>query len=89
MSFYMRNTLFPLDIGYFTADGVLQEIYPMYPGIEDGVRSADDSIQLALEMNHGWYARHGVRPGIRIDLAAVRAALFERGFLPAEYLRAK
>lgn len=89
MSFYMRNTLIPLDIGYFTSDGALQEVYPMYPGIEDGVLSSDSSIQFALEMNHGWYARHGVRPGARIDLAAVRAALVERGFPPAEYMRSK
>lgn len=87
MSFYMRNTLIPLDIGYFTSAGVLEEIYPMYPGIEDGVLSASTTIQLALEMNHGWYARHGVRPGAKIDLAGVRAALTERGFPPAEFLR--
>jgi len=87
MSFYMRNTLIPLDIGYFTADGVLQEIYPMYPGIEDGVASAGTALQFALEMNQGWYARHGVRPGAKIDLAAVRAALTARGLPPAEFMR--
>lgn len=85
MSFYMRNTLIPLDIGYFTADGVLQEIYPMYPGIEDGVLSGSSSIQLALEMNQGWYIRHGVRPGAKIDLAAVRTALEQRGFPTGQY----
>jgi len=89
MSFYMRNTLIPLDIGYFSGDGVLQEMHPMYPGIEDGVLSADSTIQLALEMNQGWFARRGVRPGAVIDLAAVRAALTERGLPPAEYLRSK
>lgn len=89
MSFYMRNTLIPLDIGYFTGDGVLQEVHPMYPGIEDGVLSSGSSIQLALEMNQGWYARRGVRPGATIDVAAVRAALTERGLPPGEYLRAR
>lgn len=79
MSFYMRNTRIPLDIGYYTADGVLREVYPMYPYVEDAVLSAGDRMQLALEMNQGWYARHGVRPGSSIDLAAVRAALRERG----------
>jgi len=89
MSFYMRNTLIPLDIAYLTPDGVIREIYPMYPGIEDGVLSADSTIQLALEMNQGWYARQGVRPGATIDLAAVRAALGERGFPPGDFLPAK
>ena len=84
MSFYMRNTRIPLDIGYFSADGTLQEIYQMYPFVEDAVPSARDDLQLALEMNQGWYARHGVRPGARIDLRALEAALRERGFEPAE-----
>lgn len=89
MSFYMRNTLIPLDIGYFSGDGVLQEIYPMYPGIEDGVLSGSSSIQLALEMNQGWYLRHGVKPGSTIDLAAVRAALEQRGLPASLHFRAK
>lgn len=80
MSFYMRNTRIPLDIGYFTADGTLQEVYPMYPYVEDAVLSNTSDMQLALEMNQGWYARHGVKPGARIDVHALEAALRERGF---------
>jgi len=86
MSFYMRSTPIPLDIGYFSRDGALQEVYPMHPFVEDPVLSASTAIQFALEMNQGWYVRHGVRPGAKIDLAAVRAALQERGLKPDDYL---
>ena len=85
MSFYMRNTRIPLDIGYFTPDGELQEVYAMYPFVEDAVLSSSSSIQLALEMNQGWFARNGVRPGARIDVDAVRGALRERGFVSGAF----
>jgi hypothetical protein len=89
MSFYMRNTKLPLDIGFFDPSGVLQEIYPMYPGVEDSVRSRSDKLQFALEMNRGWYTRHHVTPGATIDLAAVRDALKQRGYDPEKFLSGK
>lgn len=81
MSFWMRNTLIPLDIGYLNPDGELKEVYPMYPHDERSVRSVARR-QLALEMNQGWFARHGVKPGAKLDLAALKDALRARGFKP-------
>jgi hypothetical protein len=83
MSFYMRNTLVPLDIGYFDAAGVLREIHPMFPGIEDAVPSARADLRYALEMNQGWFERHGVRAGALLDVHAVSAAVAARGAAPA------
>jgi uncharacterized protein len=80
MSFYMRNTPTPLDIGYFTADGVLQEIYPMYPFDETTVSSKSTQIQFALEMNQGWYKANAVRPGAKLDLTKLTEAMKARGF---------
>ncbi len=82
MSFWMRNTKIPLDVGYFTADGVLQEVYPLYPLDERAVQSRREDLQLALEMNQGWFKRNQVRPGARIEMGAVKAAIRERGFTP-------
>ena len=79
MSFYMRNTKIPLDIGYFTSDGVLREIYPMYPMDERSVKSRRDDILMALEMNQGWYAENGVKPGAAFDLPTLKKALLSRG----------
>jgi len=85
MSFWMQNTPLPLDIGFFGPDGVLQEIYPMYPFDETTVRSRSKALQFALEMNQGWFRANGVRPGARLDLTAVRDALKARGAAPADF----
>ncbi len=85
MSFWMRNTPLPLDIGFFDPAGRLREIYPMYPYDETPINSASDRLQFALEMNQGWYRAHQISPGARLDLAAVRAALKARGFDPAHF----
>ncbi len=84
MSFWMRNTEIPLDIGYLDADGVLREIYPMYPHDERPVASRG-RMQFALEMNQGWYRAAGVKPGAKLDLAALVEALKARGLKPADY----
>lgn len=79
MGFWMRNTVLPLDIGYIDATGQLKEIYPMYPLDEKPVSSRSHVIQYCLEMNQGWYARHGVKAGAALDLKAVVVALQARG----------
>lgn len=84
MSFWMHNTPLPLDIGFFNAEGVLLEIYPMYSFDETPVRSRSTQLQFALEMNQGWFAANGVKPGAKLDLAALAAALRERHLDPAK-----
>lgn len=85
MSFWMHNTEIPLDIGFIDGHGVLKEIYPMYPRDETSVRSRGSDLKFALEMNQGWFARHGVKPGAQLDLAGLARALRARGFKPGEY----
>jgi uncharacterized membrane protein (UPF0127 family) len=85
MSFWMRNTPTPLDIGFFTADGVLKEIYPLHPYDESAVRSRSAELKFALEMNQGWFAGNEVKPGAKLDLKALAEALRARGFEPWEY----
>lgn len=85
MSFWMRNTPTPLDIGFFTADGVLQEMYPLYPFDENPVRSRREDLKFALEMNLGWFMKNDVKPGAKLDLKALAAALRARGMEPWEY----
>ena len=86
MSFWMRNTPTPLDIGFFNASGVLQEIYPLHPFDETSVKSRSDQLQFALETNQGWYHRNSIKPGAQLDLAALATALKARGFT-ADQLR--
>jgi hypothetical protein len=82
MGFWMRNTILPLDIGYIDPTGELKEIYPMYPHDEKTVSSRSHNLQFCLEMNQGWYARNGVKPGALLDLKAVAEALKARGLKP-------
>ena len=83
MSFWMRGTPTPLDIGFFKEDGTLGEVYAMYPFDETPVKSAGSDYTLALEVNQGWFAKNGLKTGARINLGQVADALRARGF-PAE-----
>ncbi len=85
MSFWMRNTPTPLDIAFFTDDGVLREIYKLHPFDERPVRSRRDDLQYALEVVQGGFARMGIKPGDQLDLEAVSQALLDRGFKPSVY----
>jgi uncharacterized protein len=85
MSFWMRNTPTPLDIGFFDSNGFLEEIYPLHPFDETTVASRSDRLQFALEMNQGWFQRSRVKPGAWLDLKALAAALKARGFDPRKF----
>ena len=80
MSFWMRNSPTPLDIGFFGPAGVLAEVYPLHPFDETTVASHGDQLQFALELHQGWFRENSVMPGVQLDLKAVAAALKARGF---------
>lgn len=84
-SFWMKNTEIPLDIGFFTQNGILQEIKPLYPHDLSGVNSTADNIALCLEMPQGWFAHNHVYAGATLDMAQVKAALRARGFAPKNF----
>lgn len=79
-SFWMRNTLIPLDIAYIDPKGVILEIHQMEPLDETGTPSESDNIQYCLEMNQGWFEGYGVEVGDRIDLEQLATAVDARGF---------
>lgn len=85
MSFWMKNTPMPLDIGFFKEDGTLGEVYPLYPYDETAVRSKGEDYTLALETNQGWFAKNGLKPGAKADLRQLADALRARGFKPERY----
>lgn len=85
MSFWMRNTFVPLDIGFFDAKGELREVRQLFPRDERSVKSHGTDLQFAIEMNQNWYRDNGVKAGARLDMTAVKAALKERGFEPRRF----
>lgn len=75
MSYWMKNVDFPIDIGFFTSDGVLREVYPMYPQDTLSRKSMRDDILYALETRYQWFSDNKIRPGAQMDLEALRVAL--------------
>ncbi|MFM8470384.1 MAG: DUF192 domain-containing protein [Limisphaerales bacterium] len=78
-SFWMRNTLVPLDIAYIAPDGTLLEVHAAQPRNETPLPSDSDRVQFVLETRQGWFQRNNVKPGMLIRT--------EKGSLPETFLR--
>lgn len=75
--FWMHQTLIPLDIAYLNEEGVIGAIRHMTPcpskrGSECPSYPAGVSFSLALEMNEGFFERHDIGVGDRLELNAAR-----------------
>lgn len=78
MSFWMKNTLIPLDIAFIDPEGVILQISQMYPHNEVPVRSASSKVLYSLEMNQGWFAKNQIKPGDKLDMELFAKALEAR-----------
>ncbi|MBK3735248.1 DUF192 domain-containing protein [Azospirillum brasilense] len=73
-SFWMKNTLIPLDMIFIGADGRIVNIHAnAVPQSLDAVNSAGP-VKGILEINGGMSARLGIRPGDRVVHAAFGTA---------------
>ncbi len=78
-AFWMKNTQVPLSAAYLDPEGVILEIHELEPHNTNSVTAASDRVQFVLEVNRGWFDRHGVRPG---DLVRTPAGGLQQTFLP-------
>ena len=62
---WMRNTLMPLSVAFLDAQGKIINIEDMQPETEDNHCAASPA-RYALEMNIGWFATKGIKPGFQI-----------------------
>ena len=62
---WMRNTLLPLSVAFLDEEGAIINIEDMQPQTEDN-HCARVPARFALEMNLGWFAQRGLKPGSRI-----------------------
>src|SRR5574343_1012777 len=62
---WMRNTLLPLSVAFMDASGTIINIEDMQPQTEDN-HCARRPARFALEMNLGWFAQRGIKPGMKI-----------------------
>jgi uncharacterized protein len=69
--FWMANTRIPLDIAYMDSTATVFQILQMDPCVSEYVSlcptyPARRSFQFGLEVNQGYFARHGIGPGARV-----------------------
>ena len=62
---WMKNTLIPLSVAFIDDRGAIVNIADMEPQTEAS-HCAAQPVRYALEMNRGWFAAHGIKPGSRI-----------------------
>jgi uncharacterized protein len=62
---WMKNTLIPLSVAFIDEQGTVINIEDMAPQTEDS-HCARRPASYALEMNRGWFAARGIKPGSRI-----------------------
>ncbi len=63
---WMKNTFVPLSVAFIDERGVIINIADMQPQTEES-HCASGPARFALEMNQGWFAANGIRPGAPIS----------------------
>ena len=73
-NFWMMNTYVPLSIAFIDENGTIVNIADMKPLTTDS-HSSTKPAKYALEMNQGWFAKRGIKPGARVEgIERARAA---------------
>lgn len=70
-SFWMRNTLIPLDMVFIGADGVVDHIHENAVPLDETPIFGGDDIQYVLEVNGGLSARLGLSVGDEVQHPSV------------------
>jgi uncharacterized protein len=71
--FWMKNTLLPLTIAFIADDGRIVNFEDMKPRDETSLCSKE-KVRFALEMNKGWFAKRGIKPGAKLQSELFKAA---------------
>jgi uncharacterized membrane protein (UPF0127 family) len=62
---WMKNTYIPLSVAFLDAQGTIVNIADMQPHSEQS-HCASRPALYALEMEQGWFARRGIKPGLKL-----------------------
>ena len=63
--FWMKNTLLALSAAFVADDGTVVNVEDMKPQTLDSHCSLKP-VRYVLEMNQGWFAKKGIKPGARL-----------------------
>ncbi len=60
--FWMKDTSLPLSIAFISGEGVILDIQDMEP-FSEALHQTNQRYPFAVEVNRGWFQRHGIRSG--------------------------
>ena len=63
---WMKNTLIPLSVAFLDDRGVIINVEEMLPHTEN-THCATAKSRFALEMNRGWFKKHGLGSGVKVQ----------------------
>lgn len=63
--FWMKNTLLPLTAAFVADDGTIVNLADMKPQTTNS-HCSTQPVRYVLEMNQGWFAKRGIKPGSRL-----------------------
>ena len=63
--FWMKNTLLPLSAAFVDDEGTVVNVEDMKPQTLDS-HCSSRPVRFVLEMNQGWFAKKGIKPGARL-----------------------
>ena len=67
--FWMKDTKVPLSIAFIASDGMILETQDMEP-LSEALHRPAPAYSYALEVNQGWFERHGLGAGDRVEIPA-------------------
>ena len=63
--FWMKNTILPLTAAFVADDGTIVNMADMKPEATDP-HCSSKPVRYVLEMNKGWFAKKGIKPGSKL-----------------------
>lgn len=66
LCFWMKNTLLPLTAAFVADDGSIVNLENMKPQTTES-HCSTKPVRYVLEMNQGWFAKKGIKPGTKIS----------------------
>jgi uncharacterized membrane protein (UPF0127 family) len=63
--FWMKNTLLPLTAAFVADDGMVVNLADMEPQTTAS-HCSEKPVRYVLEMNRGWFAKKGIKPGMKL-----------------------
>jgi uncharacterized membrane protein (UPF0127 family) len=67
LTFWAKNTYIPIDIAYLNNSLEIVDIYTLKP-LDTTIVTSRKPASYALEVNAGWFKKHGIQIGDRMNL---------------------